>query len=415
MSTVTVRRLDELDDVEDGLRRYYTADAAAFGGPFDAAQLEAKRGLIRPDRFYLAELDGVTAGGTGSFPLELTLPGGARVATAAVSDVGVVPSHRRRGVVSALIARQLADAAERGEVLAVIHASEGGIYQRFGFGPATRWRQLLAAARRVEFRDDWPDPGGSLQVLALHDAGEPCRSVHDRARRAAPGGLSRNDAWWDVVLGTTVTYIGGSDRRLVMVHRDDDGEPDGYAIYEVHEDWSRGQANHRLDVWELVGTSTGVELALWRAVLSHDLVATVRGPIAVDHALWDVVLDARQVGIVWDQDLLWARVLDVPTVLSARTYRGSGRLVLEVDDPLMDSVGGRFALELDEGAATCTSVDEPADLTLSVADLGAVCLGGGSLRRLVRAGRVQVHTEGAAATADGWLSVDPLPWCWVRF
>lgn len=415
MSTVAVRRLDELDDVDEGLHAYYTADAAAFGGPFDAAQLEAKRGLIRPDRFYLAELDGVTAGGTGSFPVELTLPGGARVATAAVSDVGVLPSQRRRGVLSALMRRQLDDAVERGEVLAVLHASEGGIYRRFGFGPATRWRQLDAAARRVVFRDDWPDPGGTLQVVALSDAGPACRSVHDHVRRVVPGGLSRNDAWWDVVLGSTVTYIGGSERRLVMVHRDEDGQPDGYSIYELHEDWSRGQANHRLEVWELVGADAGVEVALWRAMLSHDLVSVVGGPIAVDHTLWDVVEDARQLGIRWEQDLLWARVLDVATLLSARTYEGSGRMVLEVQDPLLDDLGGRYLLEVEDGTASCARTDDDADLTLSVADLGASCLGGGSVRRLVRAGRVREHTPASATLLDTWCAVDPLPWCWVRF
>ena len=89
--------------------------------------------------------------------------------------------------------------------------------------------------------------------------------------------------------------------------------------------------------------------------------------------------------------------------------------MLQVLDPLLEDLGGRYLLEVEDGTATCGRTDQDVDLTLSVADLGSSCLGGGSLRRLVRAGRVQEHTTGAAALADTWFVVDPLPWCWVRF
>lgn len=414
--SLRIRTLDDFDDADRALRAYLGPGYAAFGFPVDPAHLQTKSALVDPARYLLAECDGEPAGGAGSFPLELTVPGGALVPVAAVSDVGVAPSHRRRGVASELMRTQLRSFVDAGVPLAVLHASEAGIYGRFGFGQCTRWRHVRIDARRVRFRDDFPEVGGSLQVLQRPDAQEACAQVHDRARRTRNGGLSRPDSWWPVILGDTDVYLGGTKDHLVMTHRGMDGEPDGYAIYKVEHDWSRGQANNILKVWELVGETPGVELALWRALVEHDLTASVTGPIAVDHPLFDVIADCRQIGIEWEQDLLWARVLDVESILSSRRYAAEGRLVLRIDDPFMAEVGGVFQLLVDaDGVASCTRSAERPQVHMSVSELGRVVLGGCSFRQLARAGQVRISDPDAGAVADSLFRVDPLPWSWVRF
>jgi predicted acetyltransferase len=271
-------------------------------------------------------------------------------------------------------------------------------------------------ARRTRFRADCPDPGGSLHVVQRADAQPICAPVHDRVRRSVPGGISRADPWWPVVLGDTDVYLGGTADHLVMVHRDHAGQADGYAIYKVDHDWGRGQANHTLSVWELVATSPEVEVALWRALVEHDLVATVTGPIAVDHPLFDVVVDGRQVGMDWEQDLLWARPLDVCAVLSARRYGSAGHLLLGVEDAFLPELGGTFELTVDgAGVGECRRSDEPPQLELGMSELGSVLLGGTSFRRLGRAGRVRSAHPAQLESADAMFCVDPLPWCWVRF
>lgn len=410
-----VSSLAERADPDAAYREYHRVESAAFGDPSDPAAIAAKRPLVDPARWYLAELDGEACGGVGSFPFELTLPGGATVPVSGVSDVGVLPTHRRRGVLRALVERQLDDAAGRGDVAAVLHASEARIYRRFGYGAATRWRQVEIDSRRSEFHEGWPDPGGEYRLVPREDAIEPCSVAHDAARRVHPGGLSRSESWWQLVLGELPLYIGGGRRRMVLVHRDDSGTPDGYAIYEVRQDWSSGQAAHELHVWELVAVSESVELGLWRALLDHDLVATVTGPISVDSVLWDALVDPRQARVKWEQDLLWARILDVPTALSTRAYGAPGGLTLEVVDGLRPAEGGTFEVEAAGTQASCRRVRGGAELRVDVADLGACWLGGGSFRRLVRAGRVAELAEGAAARADAMFRTDPMPWCWVRF
>ena len=416
-SSLVIRSLDELPDLERALETYHRVDSAAFGDPPDPRHRAARRLMVDPSRWFLAELDGEPCGGVGSLATELALPGGASVPVGGVSDVGVLPTHRRRGVLSALLDRQLGDLARRGEVAAVLHASEAGIYRRFGFGPAVRWRHITMEARRAAYREDWPQPGGSYRMVPREEAHESCAAVHERARRVGHGSLARSDAWWQVVLGDVDLYLGGGERRMVVQHLDDSGVPDGYAIYEVAQDWSSGQAHHTLEVWELVGTTAAVELGLWRTLLDHDLVHTVRGPVTVDHALWDVVVDTRQVRTVWDQDLLWARLLDVPAALSARTYGVADELTIEVRQERGDDVAGTYRLcsDVEGGPATCERTHGAAELSVDLADLGACWLGSWSFRRLVRAGRVVEGSEGAAARADRMFGTDPLPWCWVRF
>lgn len=414
--SLRIRTLDTFDDTDDALRAYYGAEYAAFGWPVDDAHLRVKRDLVTPERYLLAEWDDEPVGGTGSYPLELTLPGGTRVPAAGVSDVGVAPSHRRRGIVSALMRAQLRSLAESGEPVAVLHSSEAGIYRRFGYGPCTRWRQVRIDARRVGFRDDFPEVGGSLQILQRSDSLQICAAVHETARLNTNGGLSRPESWLPVVLGDTDVYLGGTADHLVMVHRDGSGRADGYAIYKVDHDWSRGQADHELQVWELVGESRQVELALWRTLANHDLVSLVTGPIAVDHPLFDVVVDGRQVGTVWEQDLLWARPLDVERLLSTRRYGSAGRIVIAVDDPLMPQLGGRFLLEVDDhGVGSCTRTDLEEHARVGVSDLGRVLLGGCSFRRLSAAGQALISHPGTATGLDRMFGVDPLPWSWVRF
>ena len=413
---VTVSRLGDQADVESAWSEYACVNDAAFGHAPAPDQAVAKRPMVEPDRWFLASLDGVPCGGAGSFPSELTLPGATTIGVRAVSDVGVLVSHRRAGVASALMRAQLDDMAEQGEHVAVLHASEGTIYRRFGYGPATQWRQVHVDARRARFRDDRPDPGGSFTLGTPAADREALVAVHDSVRSARPGGLSRSAPWWDAVVGEVEMYLGGGRRQLSLVHRDRTGRPDGYAIYAVDEDWSGGQANHTLGVWELVGEDVGIEVALWRALVQHDLVATVTGPIAVDHALWDVLVDPRQISIRWEQDLLWARVIDVPTVLTARRYVTADVLVLAIRDPFLGRADGTFRLEVDaHGVGSCSPHTGPADLELDIADLGSTLLGGASLRRLQRAGRIRELTPGAAARFDATASVDPAPWCWVRF
>jgi predicted acetyltransferase len=121
--------------------------------------------------------------------------------------------------------------------------------------------------------------------------------------------------------------------------------------------------------------------------------------------------DGRALRQTFCGDGLWLRILDVPASLSARSYRTSGRLVLDVvDDDIGGYAAGRYLLEADGEAASCTRTGDDPDLQLSQRALAGSYLGGFSLRQLAVSGQVIEQRPGAIARADVMFGAELAPW-----
>lgn len=367
--------------------------------------LETDRGLLA------VAPDGRPVGTAAAYSFELTLPGRTHVPVAGVTAVGVVPSHRRRGVLSAMMRQQLTDVRARGEFLSVLLASEARIYGRFGYGPATSTARLTVPRHRAAFAvpraratADAPATGsdsGSVEVLRRADCGEVLEAVYDRYRRAQPGALSRPPRWW--ALGAGQAPVSPAP-RYIAVHRDADGVADGYASYSLGE-------QSTLTVDETIAVDDTVFTALARYVLGHDLVSqVVFRHVPPEHPLRRQLADLRAGEVGGHTDWLWVRLLDVPRALTARGWLTDGELVLDVDDPFLDEQG-RYLLTIRDGKADCVPTDRRPDLSLDVRDLGSVYLGGTAPSTLVRAGHIRAHHPGAAALADTLFRTERSPHC----
>lgn len=355
--------------------------------------LELDRGLLA-----LTE-DGRPVGTAAAYSFELTLPGDVVVPVAGVTAVGVLPSHRRRGVLSAMMRHQLAEFRERGEFLSVLLASEALIYRRFGYGPATYTRRLTVPRHRAAFAGG--TAGGSIEVLRRAECGELLEEIYDRYRRARPGALSRPRRWWS--LGAGQPPISRASRHIA-VHRDADGVPDGYASYSLTEPST-------LTVDETIAVEDEVSTALARFLLEHDLITeVVFKHCPPDHPLRWQLEDFRAGEVGGDTDWLWVRLLDVPRALTARGWSTDGELVLDVDDPALGE-RGRYLLTIRGGEADCVPTEREPDLSLDVSDLGSIYLGGTTPGLLVRAGRVRAHHPGAAPLADALFRTERSPHC----
>jgi predicted acetyltransferase len=366
---------------------------------------------LEMDRSLLAfTADGRPVGTAAAYSFDLTLPGGVIAPAAGVSAVGVLPSHRRQGVLSAMTRHQLTELRARGEFLAVLLASEATIYQRFGYGPATytRWltltRHLAAFAQpRARATTDAPATSshtGSVEVLRRAECGEVLEEVYDRYRRAQPGALGRPHRWW--ALGAGAPPVTPTP-RYVAVHRDADGVPDGYASYSID--------GETLTVDETITTDDAVFTALARFVLGHDLVTQcVFKHFPPDHPLRWQLADFSAAEVSHDEDRLWLRLLDVPRALIARGWFMDGELVLDVDDPFLGE-HNCYLLTVRGGKADCVPTDREPDLSLDVSDLGSVYLGGTAPSTLVRAGHIRAHNRGAAALADALFRAERSPHC----
>ncbi|WP_329217440.1 GNAT family N-acetyltransferase [Streptomyces sp. NBC_01485] len=397
-----------VDTLHAAFGRFPETPAEGGGGVWWAA-LETDRGLLA------TTADGRPVGTAGAYSFELTLPGEILAPAAGVSFVGVLPSHRRRGVLSAMMRHQLTELRARGEFLSVLLASEALIYQRFGYGPATYTQQLTVPRRQAALAlprargtadtaatgSDTGSETGTIEVLRRAECGEILEEVYDRYRRAQPGALSRPHLWWASGAGHPPV---APAPRYVAVHRDADGVPDGYASYSIGE-------SDALTVDETIAADDAVFTALARFVLGHDLVPqVVFKHVPPGHPLRWQLADFRAGQVSGDTDWLWVRLLDVPRALTARGWFTDGELVLDVDDPFLGE-HGRHLLTVRDGKADCVPTGREPDLSLDVSDLGSIYLGGTTPSTLVRAGHITAHHPAAAPLADALFRTDRAPHC----
>ena len=398
------------------LRDYFGMLSAAFGDRVkeDTDYQAAEAAVFESDR-TLAAYDGdLIVGGASAYSFELTVPGEQVVSAAGVSGVAVLPTHTRRGILTELMRAQLDQAAGRGEPVAILNASDSQIYNRFGFGSSDRATRIEIDTRHADF--EWPpDPGGSLELVDRTEATPVVSAVYERTRLRRPGTIARSDAWWALVLHHTASWKGGGD-PFVVIHRDDDGRPDGYAIYHVNTSWDDGNPTGTVDCRELEGADWQVEAALWRYLCEIDLTDTVRAyPRPLDDPVQWRLREPRRLLVKAVVDMLWVRMVDIPAALSARRYGVHGEITLDIRDSFRPETAGVFKLTGSPTEAACERVDGPGDLIMNVTELGSVYLGGIDVSTLAAAGRVEEKTTDKLFTADAMFSNRPAPFCATTF
>ncbi|MDQ0794898.1 GNAT family N-acetyltransferase [Streptomyces sp. B1I3] len=351
-----------------------------------------------------------------SFAQELTVVGGARVPADAVTGVTVTPTHRRRGLLSRMMAVDLAAAKERGDVVASLIAAEYPIYGRFGFGPAAWTTEWEIDVPRAGLDPRLPVPseadGGRVELVDGAEVRKLGPELHGRLAARQHGVVSRDERWWQRDTGVDLPAHESWTEPFYAVYRSADGEADGLIAYRADDNWGdRKQPLNKATVAGMIAVTPAAERTLWRFVCSIDWITTVRsGYRAPDDLLPLLLPDPRAARVVTQADWLWLRVLDVPRALEARTYATGADLVLDVQDTA-GLAGGRFLLETSPDGASCTPTTRAADLALDVRELGTLYLGDESALRLAELGRIDEHRPGAAARADGVFRTARRAWC----
>ena len=394
---------------DDEFEAYLVALEVAFSARVEDGDLDRERSVAIPERFLAAWDGDRIVGGAASLPKQMTLPGDRIATTAFVTAVGVQPTHRRRGINTALMRQQLDDIHARGETFAALWASEGSIYGRFGYGIASWITELTIDADRSAFVRGYRAEG-SVELLVRDEAMPVMETVYDAVRRSRPGMLDLEGAWFG-----WRWWQRERDKDAMAfyaIHRGQRGEADGYAAYVVKHEWPDSMPKLQVDVKELIAATPQAHADLWRFLFDIDLVATVEAwNRPADEALMLLMAEPRRLRMKLS-DGLWVRLVDVPAALVERGYRTAGRLVLEIEDRFCPWNEGRIELVVDEdGSAISGPTDDPPDLTCRVNDLGAVFLGGTTFGQLHRAGQVTERTDGALARADAIFGTWPAPWC----
>lgn len=400
----------------NGLPHWEPAPAAWHGGPEPwptpnrpaaPEQLEAWAEEVLAERCHpQAAFDGDRiVGASAMISFELTVPGGRQVPMGGVTSTAVIATHRRRGLLRRMMQAMVDEAVERGEPIAGLSASEGTIYGRYGYGPATLRTRWEVDRTQVTFRDAEPD-SGRLELADAAAARQAWRAVHDQVRRTRVGELSARPGHWDD-LADTASDTRGPQRHLV--HHDAAGRIDGVAIFRIP--WSATVQDAGTLVVEGIQAANPVAYrALWQLLLDFDLTRRiVAAPRPGDEPLRWMLENPRALRVTRQSDSLWIRLLDLPAALEARGYGATDSLVIKLDDdPLCPANVGTWRLAADASGAACTRTHAAADLEIDLQALGSLYLGGRSAADLAYAGRIRGDAE-AVGRLSRLFRTDPEP------
>jgi predicted acetyltransferase len=392
----------------DELDRFLITCVAAFGEEMDEASRKRHLKVLDAER-AIAAWDGDQMVGTGgNYTFELTVPGGS-VPAAGVTLVGVLPTHRRRGILTRLMGALLDDAVARKEPVAILWASESNIYQRFGYGAATRQMRIEAARDRLVWLDSSPAVG-TARMISEDEALKVLPGIYDRVQVSTPGTFVRSGEWWRYHrLPDPPEHRNGAGPMFRVV-LEIDGVAEAYALYRIQPEWDYTPKS-LLRVIEALGTTDRATREIWKFLSGIDLIQTIAAwGLPLDHPLPLMVAEPPRLGVTV-RDGLWLRILDIEAALSARSYGSTDRLVLEVEDSFRPRNAGRWCLDAGGASPSVSRCDDEPDGALSINDLGALYLGAWSGTQLQAAGRLREMTTGAAARVDALFRYSRAAFC----
>ena len=397
---IDVRACSSVEELRDALN----AISHYFGHVNQLEDAERFAKWIEVERMHAAFEGDRIIGGAGAFTYRMSVPGGALVPAAGITVVGVLPTHRRRGVLRKLMQEQLDDCRARGDFVAYLWASEATIYGRFGYGLASRIGEISLAKDRTRFALPF-EPRGTVRLVDLEEAARTFPPLYEQVVAQRPGMFVRSKDWWETrKLFDDPARRQGGPKNLVLLELE--GKPAGYAIYNVKQDWVSGFSKGVVNVVEVVTPTPEATRELWRWLLDFDWTSEFKADLLpLDHELFMLVAEPRRLQFKIN-DGVWVRLIDIGQALSARTYN-DGEVVLHVEDAFMPENEGRWRVT----PAGAERTDDAADLRLDVTGLGSVYLGGFTFDSLVRGSRAQELTEGAAARADALFRTSVEPWC----
>jgi predicted acetyltransferase len=355
-------------------------------------------------------------GTTRTFATELTVPGNSQVKASAVTQVGVRPTHRRRGLLRRMLQAEHEAARERGEIVSLLYALDTRIYPRFGYGVACQTAGWSIDVRSTDIHEAAGGRTGSVELVDIDEAAlDRARAIYEANRRVQPGEIWRRPITWQANFGFAGRGWGDAWTGFVAVHRADDGSLDGYARYRAEQKWEHRQPQSALVVDDLQALTPEAEVALLRFLFADELVSTVRieRRTPMDRLPW-LLTNPRAAETFDAGDGLWVRLHDVPAAFEARTFEHEGSVVLEIvgGDP-----GRRVRVALDAGpdGARAVETDRSADLTLDAAAIGAAYLGGTRRRDAVIASGADEQRPGALDDADRLFACRDAPRCSTFF
>lgn len=403
-------RLEELplDTPEQDPRWESYQDIFSFGFLGRRANEASVRTFREQARGDHSTLDMVTATGPGLHGREpiaaftsapLTMNSGAGIVEClVVQGIAVRPSHRRNGLLKNMMRHRLDEAREQGVGSAVLTASEGTIYARYGFGVVIRQTDIEVDTARFRIRGDVHVAPGSIEFVHpsfLEGHFERISLAHQEQYRGAHGRLEEH----------RLGFTGAWDRReegpsrdlRAVVHFNDADEPDGFAVFK-HRGWDSSPVI--TDVQQVCSPDPAIDRALWQALVDIDLVEKLTYEYSYyGDPLPLSLVDSRAVTARKSSDSVWLRILDLPTATSERGFESDGSVVLHVEDS-MGYCQGTWRISVSDGRGRAEPSQEEAGVRLGVDTLASLWFGDRTAVTLASAGLVHGDPASIAALSQ---------------
>ncbi|MBW3595336.1 MAG: GNAT family N-acetyltransferase [Actinobacteria bacterium] len=394
------------------LEGFVTTIEHAFGAEMRASDIPNFERKIDIDRMHAAFDDDQIVGTAGVFPFRFTIPGNV-VDAAGVTMVGVLPSHRRRGILRSMMETQMRDAHDRDEHIAVLWASEESIYQRFGYGLASNQGHVNIERDRAAFLDD-QGPIGRVRMVPADERLKVLPSIYEQIRKDTPGMYERSLTWWEVHSFYDPEHLRHGATPYFCAVVELDGEPSGYVVYRMKSRWADDTTPASVvEVHEALATSPDATREVWRYVFGIDLVQRITAYyLPADWPVFLMVPEPRRLRFSFSESL-WLRIVDIEGALADRSYAAETALTFEVVDEFCPWNTGRW--KLDTATARVERTEDEPDLALKVNALAGPYLGGFTFTELAAAGRVTELTPGALERADAAFHTPRKPWCPENF
>jgi len=373
----------------------------------DRASLQTELDAVRPEWTTCAFDNGKAVSTLGTIPFSVQL-NGRTVPIGGVTGVGTLPGYRRTGLLRQTMTAALQRMHDEGTPLALLWASLGAIYQRFGYGIASPLLRYTFDPRLTGLLPGYGSTG-RCELVPLEHARARIEPVY--AAFAAPRNLllNRTDFLWN----SDILRQKPQEARYVMVYRDVTGMDTGYVVYSTREEEAprRTLPPQILEVQDIAWLNLDAYTGLWECLREHDMVREVRMRwMAGEDDPMPLMLSEPRALNTTSIDGTWMRVVDAREALAARPYAGAGRLRIGIRDDLCPWNHATWELETDGPSSTVRSATGTPDISMPIASLATLLTGHRNSSTLARAGRIDPAPAAVLHEADRIFATDYAPY-----
>ncbi len=331
------------------------------------------------------------------FPFKIRF-NGQGVLAAGVTGVAVNPGYRRQGLVRELMTRTLLQEHEKNVPVAILWASMGAIYQRFGYGLASTHVRYSFDPRVAGFQLDSP-VHGNTRLYEKADALPIIRNIYRQYCMERNMLIHRPDRMWETMLPEK-----GKDKPYIAIFSDENGQPGAYSLYQTR--WmgtSQAGPDQKLTVQDFCWLDMNSYRGMWEYLCAHDLVGVIDWSfVPEDDPAPGLLLEPRALQRR-TLDGIWLRVIDVSACLAGRNYDCPGEVILKViDDELCPWNKGIYELTSNGTACEVRRLEQTTnvDIEVSMQGLAALVSGHNKPSWLHRIGRINAIRPERLAAID---------------